>query len=42
LYRIVAKKCIADNTTQYEVEAPDVARKAKPGQFVVMLPAVKM
>jgi len=36
LYRIIAKKCIADNTTLYEVEAPDVARKAKPGQFVVI------
>ena len=36
MYRIVSKKCIADNTTQYEVEAPDVARKAKPGQFVVV------
>jgi ferredoxin--NADP+ reductase len=36
LYKIIAKKCIADNTTQYEVEAPDVARKARPGQFVAI------
>lgn len=36
MYKIIAKKEIADNTTQYEVEAPDVARKAKPGQFVVI------
>jgi NAD(P)H-flavin reductase len=36
LHRIVAKKELASNTTLYEVEAPDVARKAKPGQFVVI------
>ncbi|HTX44572.1 MAG TPA: sulfide/dihydroorotate dehydrogenase-like FAD/NAD-binding protein [Methanocella sp.] len=34
--RIIAKKELAFNTTLYEVEAPDVARKAKPGQFVVV------
>ncbi len=36
LYRIIAKKELASNTTLYEVEAPDVARRAKPGQFVVI------
>jgi ferredoxin--NADP+ reductase len=36
LYRIAAKIELASNTTLYEVEAPDVARKAKPGQFVVV------
>jgi NAD(P)H-flavin reductase len=33
---IVAKREIASSTTLYEVEAPDVARKAEPGQFVVV------
>jgi ferredoxin--NADP+ reductase len=36
LHRIVAKREIAFNTNLYEVEAPGVARKAKPGQFVVI------
>ncbi len=36
LFKIISKKVLADNTTQLEVEAPDVARKAKPGQFVVI------
>jgi NAD(P)H-flavin reductase len=35
-HRIVAKRKLASNTTLYEVEAPEVARKAKPGQFVVI------
>ncbi len=36
LFKIISKKVLADNTTQLEVEAPDVARKAQPGQFVVI------
>jgi ferredoxin/flavodoxin---NADP+ reductase len=36
LYRIISKKELASNTTLYEVEAPAVARKARPGQFVIV------
>lgn len=36
MHRIVTKKELASSTTLFEVEAPDVARKAKPGQFVVI------
>jgi ferredoxin--NADP+ reductase len=36
LFKVITKKELADNTTLYEVEAPDVARKAMPGQFVVI------
>jgi NAD(P)H-flavin reductase len=36
LYRIISKKELATNTTQFEVEAPDVAAKARAGQFVVV------
>ncbi|AFC99862.1 sulfide dehydrogenase (flavoprotein) subunit SudB [Methanocella conradii HZ254] len=36
MYRIVGKKEIAFNTTLFEVEAPEVARKALAGQFVVV------
>lgn len=36
MYRIAAKKDIAFNTTLFEVEAPEVARKALPGQFIVV------
>ncbi len=36
MYRIIAKTELATNTTQFEIEAPDVAAKARPGQFVVV------
>ena len=36
--RIVKKKTIADKITWYEIEAPRVARKRQPGQFVIVRP----
>ncbi len=36
MYRIIAKTELATNTTLFEIEAPDVAAKARPGQFVVV------
>src|SRR4030043_2373313 len=37
LYKIVEKRQMAENTVcQLRVEAPRIARKAKPGQFVVL------
>ena len=37
LYKIVEKRLMAENTVcQLRVEAPRIARKAKPGQFVVL------
>jgi ferredoxin--NADP+ reductase len=37
LYRILEKREMAENTVcQFKVEAPRIARKAKPGQFVVL------
>ena len=36
MYRIIDKTELATNTTQFEIEAPDVAAKARPGQFVVV------
>ncbi len=37
--KIVKKKLIADKITWYEVEAPRIARKRKPGQFVIVRPS---
>lgn len=36
MYKIINKTELATNTMQFIVEAPDVAAKAKPGQFVVV------
>jgi ferredoxin--NADP+ reductase len=36
LHRIATKFELASGTTLFEVEAPDVARKARPGQFVII------
>ncbi len=36
MYRIVRKKPLNPTVTQMEIEAPLVARKAKPGQFIIL------
>lgn len=36
MYRIVRKKELNPTVTQMEIEAPLVARKAKPGQFIIL------
>jgi ferredoxin--NADP+ reductase len=36
--KILKKKTIADKITWYELEAPRIARKRKPGQFVIVRP----
>ena len=36
MYRIVHKKALNATVTQMEIEAPLVARKAKPGQFIIL------
>lgn len=35
-FRIAAKSSLAPGVTRFEVEAPRVARRAKPGQFVIV------
>ncbi|NIQ98926.1 MAG: sulfide/dihydroorotate dehydrogenase-like FAD/NAD-binding protein [Gemmatimonadales bacterium] len=35
-FRVVSKRAMATGVTRLEVEAPRVARKAKPGQFVIV------
>ena len=36
MYRIVTKKALNPTVTQMEIEAPLVARKARPGQFIIL------
>ena len=36
MYRIVTKKPLNPTVTQMEIEAPLVAKKAKPGQFIIL------
>ncbi|MBE6553231.1 MAG: sulfide/dihydroorotate dehydrogenase-like FAD/NAD-binding protein [Ruminococcaceae bacterium] len=36
MYRIVTKKILNPTVTQMEIEAPLVAKKAKPGQFIIL------
>ncbi len=36
MYKIVKKEVLAPNITRFSVEAPEVARSRKPGQFVVI------
>ena len=40
-YKIVSKKNLAHKETLFEVHAPDIAIKAKPGQFVIVVPNEK-
>ena len=36
MYRIVSKKILNPTVTQMEIEAPRVANKARPGQFIIL------
>jgi ferredoxin--NADP+ reductase len=36
LYKILNKKILADKVTEYTLNAPEVAKNAKPGQFVIL------
>ncbi len=36
MYKIVRKKALNETVTQMEIEAPLVARKARPGQFIIL------
>ena len=36
MYKIIHKKVLRPTVTQLEIEAPLVARKAKPGQFIIL------
>ena len=36
MYKIVRKKSLNSTVTQMEIEAPLVAKKAKPGQFIIL------
>ena len=36
MYRITAREDLAPVTTLFKIEAPEVAGKAQPGQFVVV------
>jgi ferredoxin--NADP+ reductase len=37
VYKIVSKKELAPKETLFEIEAPDIAAKAQPGQFVIVI-----
>ncbi|MCR5153522.1 MAG: sulfide/dihydroorotate dehydrogenase-like FAD/NAD-binding protein [Lachnospiraceae bacterium] len=36
MYKIVRKRCLNPTVTQLEIDAPLVANKAKPGQFIIL------
>ena len=36
MYRIVTKKALNPTVTMMEIEAPFVAKKAEPGQFIIL------
>lgn len=36
MYRIISKKVLNPNVVQMEIEAPQVAKKAEPGQFIIL------
>ncbi len=36
MFDILQKKKLAENTYLIEIEAPDIAKKAKPGQFIIL------
>jgi len=38
MFKIVKKEKVAENTYQIDVEAPDLASHAKPGQFLIVMP----
>ena len=38
MVRIIEKKQIAPNVHECVIEAPEVAKKAQPGQFVIIIP----
>ncbi|MFB3888402.1 MAG: sulfide/dihydroorotate dehydrogenase-like FAD/NAD-binding protein [Candidatus Bathyarchaeia archaeon] len=40
-YKIIKKKQLAHKETLFEIEAPDIAAKAQPGQFVIVVPHEK-
>jgi len=40
LYEIITKRTLAHKETLFEVEAPDIAAKALPGQFLIVIPKV--
>ena len=37
MYRIVTKEALKPTVILYEIEAPMVAKKAQPGQFIICL-----
>lgn len=37
MYRIVTKKELAPKIKQFEIKAPEIAEKARPGQFVILI-----
>ena len=36
MYRIVKKDCLNPTVTRMEIEAPRIAKKAEPGQFIIL------
>ena len=36
MYKIIEKKILNEAVVQLQIEAPLVARKAKPGQFIIL------
>ena len=36
MYKIVSKRTLAPNVNEYAIEAPKVARNARPGQFIIL------
>ena len=36
MYKILRKKVLNSTVTQMEIEAPLVAKKARPGQFIIL------
>ena len=37
MYKIITKKELAPKEKMFEIEAPDIAKKAQPGQFVILV-----
>ena len=36
MFKIVKKQVLGPDVKLFEIEAPDIAKKAKPGQFVIL------
>ena len=36
MYKLLSKSTLAPKVNRYEIEAPDVARHAHPGQFIIL------